>query len=175
MIKSESMVTPEMILARLPPYNDEWELIKKTQYVPDIIGEVCTAHFLFAGYYDLFSDLFYDPNPSVVSENLYSFCKRYILYREESVKRQTSALPTGIIHRGFGDCKHYAIFNAGVIGSLNRLYDCCFVSRFCFVGYGKAKEPYHVFVSILDEDTNIWIDPTPGSGGTPTLIVEKKV
>lgn len=169
------MVTPEMILQRLPPYLDEWEVIKETQYVPDIINEVCTAHRIFGSYYDLFADLFYSPNVDVVADELSDFCSRYIRYEEESVKRQTSAIPTGILVRGKGDCKHYALFCAGVIASLNRLYGCCFVAYFYFVGYRRASEPYHVFVSVLDRGSEIWVDPTPGSGGTPSLIVPKAV
>src|SRR5689334_8181824 len=120
------VVSANSVLSRLPPYADEWELIKKDQYVPDIIKEVSAAHRLFAEYYDQFSDLFYDTDPRVVADSLYAFCKEYIQYREEDVNFQTSALPTGILYRGYGDCKHYALFTAGVIGSLNRLYGCCF-------------------------------------------------
>lgn len=170
------MVTPDMIMARLPPYRDEWELVKKEQYVSDIVKEICTAHRLYGEYYDMFSDLFYSADPETVSDRLYSFCKSYIAYQEETVDKQTSAVPTGILYRGYGDCKHYALFTAGVIASLNRLYRCCFDARFCFVGYGRAKEPYHVFVALVEsDDLEVWIDPTPGSGGTPTLRVEKPV
>jgi|SRR5688500_17778266 len=169
------MVTPDMILDRLPPYLDEWELIKREQYVPDIINEICTAHQMYGAYYDAFSDLFYSTDPETVADRLYSFCKTYITYQEETVDNQTSAVPTGILHRGHGDCKHYALFTAGVIGSLNRLYNCCFDAYFYFVGYRRAKEPYHVYVSIMDSEQEIWLDPTPGSGGTPTLVVPKPV
>lgn len=169
-------VTREIIISRLPPYRDEWELVTAEQYVPDIIQEIVTAHRLYGSYYDKFSYLFYSRNPDVVTESLYRFCKSNIDYREETIKRQTSALPTGILTRGYGDCKHYALFNAGVIGSLNRLYGCCFDADFCFAGYEGAKEPYHVFVSVTDsEETEIWLDPTPGSGGTPTLLIKEPV
>lgn len=164
-----------MILQGLPPYQDEWELIKKEQYVPDIIKEICEAHHLYKAYYDTFSALFYSADPEIVADRIYSFCKCYIGYQEESKEKQTSALPTGILHRGYGDCKHYALFCAGVIGSLNRLYGCCFEAYFYFVGYRGATEPYHVFVSVVSGEKEIWIDPTPGSGGTPTLIVPKPV
>lgn len=170
------MAHVEQILCRLPPYRDQWELVTDEQYVPDIINEVCTAHRLFGWYYDQFSDYFYSEYPQTVADRLYDFCKRNIEYREESVDFQTSAIPTGILSRGYGDCKHYALFTAGVIASLNRRYHCCFDANFFFVGYGKAKEPYHVFVSMNDDDgTEMWIDPTPGSGGMPTLIVSKAV
>lgn len=169
------MVSSNAILSRLPQYVDEWELIKQDQYVPDIIKEVARVHRLFAEYYDCFSDLFYDTDPGVVADSLYEFCREYIRYKEEDVMLQTSALPTGILHRGYGDCKHYALFTAGVIGSLNRLYGCCFRAEFYFVGYGKAEEPYHVYVVVQDSDEDIWVDPTPGSGGMPTLIIPKPV
>jgi hypothetical protein len=176
------MVTPEMILHTLPPYWDEWKVVKETQYVPDIIQEIVTVHKLFGRFYDKFSYLFYTTDPAVLADNLFEFCRHYLHYKEEPVKRQTSAIPAGIIERGYVtgdgvDCKHYALFSAGVIGSLNRLYNCCFEAEFCFVGYRRAKEPYHVFVSITDsaEDCDIWIDPTPGSGGTPTLFIEKPI
>lgn len=170
------MVTPEMILAQLPRYRDEWQLIAKRQYVPDIMREVCTAHVLYAGYYDLFSYLFYSDDPDTICERLHRFCKEHIRYKEERIEVQTSALPTGILTRGYGDCKHYALFSAGVISSLNRLYGCCFDAVFCFAGYRRAKEPHHVFVAVREtSDCEIWIDPTPGSGGTPTLIIETPV
>jgi hypothetical protein len=174
------MVTPDMILARLPDYRDEWELITNRQYVPDIIKEVCEAHKLFGNYYDLFSDLFYSRDPRVVSDKLFDFCRRYLKYHEEPVKTQTTALPTGIIERGYitgqgVDCKHYALFCAGVLGSLNRLYNCSFEAGFYFVGYGRASEPYHVYVCVKDIEVDIWLDPTPGSGSTPSLVVEKPV
>ncbi len=172
------MVTPEMILARLPAYVDRWELIKQEQFVPDIITEVSKAHHLFAGYYDKFSDLFYDTDPEIVADNLFYFCQDFLKYQEETKEQQTSGLPTAILYRGYitgegVDCKHYALFNAGVIGSLNRMYNCCFDAKYFFVGYGKAKEPYHVFVNVRNGGEQIWLDPTPGSGGTPTLIIPK--
>lgn len=169
-------VSREIVLSRLPPYQDKWGLITAEQYVPDIIKEIGTAHRLYGSYYDCFSYLFYSRNPDVVTESLYRFCKNYITYREETVDIQTSALPTGILTRGYGDCKHYALFNAGVIGSLNRLYGCCFAADYCFAGYEGAKEPYHVYVSVTDSElSEIWLDPTPGSGSIPTLLIKKPV
>ncbi len=168
------MVYPEHILSRLPPYCDEWELITPQQYVPDIIREICTAHVLFADYYDEFSDLFYNSDAEKVAEELHWFCKNFIRYKAETVKKQTSALPTGMLIRGFGDCKHYALFSAGVISSLNRLYGCGIDWCFYFAGYEGADEPYHVYVCVKG-DTDLWLDPTPGSGGEPSVLIAKRV
>lgn len=170
------MVTPEMILARLPAYQDKWVLIKEEQFVPDIIKEITAAHKMYGWHYDRFSDLFYSKNPDTVTRRLNEFCRDFIRYKEEPKEEQTSELPAGILIRGYGDCKHYALFTAGVIGSLNRLYNCCFDADFLFVGYDGAKEPYHVFVRVVESrDMEIWVDPTPGSGGTPSLVVAKPV
>lgn len=170
-------VSAEKILNRLPPYTDQWELIKQEQFVPDIIKEITRSHKLFAWHYDQFSDLFYHKSAKVVADNLFTFCADNIRYKEESVDLQTTAIPAGIIYRGYGDCKHYALFSAGVISSLNRLYGCSFDASFYFVSYRKGKEPYHVYVCLRDseEEADIWIDPTPGSGGTPISITEKRV
>lgn len=171
------MVTPEMVLQRLPASKGEYELIKERQYVPDIVTEVRKAHRMFGSFYDQFSDLFYNRYPGIVSDNLYNFCKQYLRYKEQPKEWQSSLMPQGIIELGYQgdgvDCKHYALFCAGVLGSLNRLYGCCFEGYFYFVGYDGAQEPYHVYVAVMDEKCETWIDPTPGSGGVPSLIIAK--
>lgn len=166
--------TRERILSRLPPYEDQWQVIRDKQYVPDIINEILVSHRLFAPYYDQFSTLFSHRGAADLSEKLFSFCKQNIQYREETDERQTTALPTGVLIRGYGDCKHYALFSAGVIASLNRLKDYKYKWWYYFAGYRGAKEPHHVFVAIDDGDEEIWIDPTPGAGmEKPTLLVKR--
>lgn len=176
-VKFNNMVTPEMILNRLPPSLDEYQLIIEHQFVPDIVTEIQRAHRRFAGFYDQFSDLFYNRNPGIVADNLWNFCRKYLRYQEQPKEWQSSLMPQGIIDLGYQgegvDCKHYSLFSAGVLGSLNRLYDCRFEAKFYFVAYRKVKEPYHVYVSVFDRDAEIWLDPTPGGGGTPTLIIAK--
>lgn len=167
------MVTRETLLTKLPPYRDEWKLINPHQYVPDIIEEICAAHSLYGVYYDAFSGSFFTSDARGLCEELYLFCKRNIEYREETVEQQTTALPTGILQRGYGDCKHYALFNAGVIESLNRVYGCNFEWSYMFAGYGGAAEPYHVFVCVRYCGEELWLDPTPGSGGEPSVLVER--
>jgi hypothetical protein len=168
-------VTANEILRRLPPYEDRWEVIVDQQHVKDIIREIIEAHRIFAPYYDRFSSLFLCESPSQVAEALYTFEKQNIRYREEGVEAQTSALPTGFLTRGYGDCKHYALFNAGVLASLNRLYKCGFDWCFYFAAYDGGDEPYHVFVAVRDGPEEIWIDPTPGAGDyLPTLLIKRK-
>lgn len=172
------MVTKQQILARLPTYRDEWEVVKKKQYVNDIIREILTCQDLFAGYYDSFSVLFLRDSVERIADALYDFCVQNIDYKEETVKVQSSAIPTGILLRGMGDCKHYALFIGGVLGSLNRLYGTGINWWYCFAGYKPGdKEPYHVFVAVYDpvSKDELWIDPTPGAGQKePTLLITKK-
>ncbi len=169
------MISAAEILSKLPPSKGEFELIKRKQYVPDIINEICTAHKLNAKLYDQFSYLFYDTDAEAIAETLHDFCRRNIEYKEETVQMQTSLLPQGILLGGFGDCKHYALFCGGVLGSLNRLYECGFDWEYFFAGYRGAAEPYHVFVTVDYQGTELWLDPTPGSGGTPSVYEKRRV
>lgn len=168
------MITAQDILETLPPDQEVWELIMKKQYVPDIVNEICTAHRLFGSYYDCFSYMFLHDNPEQTAEMLHQFCRMFIDYKEETMHRQTSSIPTGILERGYGDCKHYALFCGGVLGSLNRLYNAGIDWDFRFVGYDDAVEPYHVFVSINYQGDELWLDPTPGAGGTISVMQKKK-
>lgn len=162
------MPTKEQILKLLPDYGNEWELVKQDQYVPDIMREIEECQKLFSGYYDIFGYLFKNRNPGKVADELAEFCRKYIRYREETVESQTSAIPAGILTRGYGDCKHYALFCGGVLGALNRECNAGIEWCFCFASYKKkVKMPYHVFVALMDGDTEVWIDPTPGSGPDP--------
>lgn len=169
-------VTREKILRRLPAYEDKWQLIADKQYVPDIMNEIMTSHHLFSGYYDKFSSLFFCSSLNCLADSLYYFCRDNIRYKEETEKRQTTALPTGFLERGYGDCKHYALFCAGVIDSLNRTMGLGIDWWYYFAGYDGAKEPYHVFVAVRDKGEEIWIDPTPGAAENyPTLLIKRFV
>lgn len=168
-------VTREKILQRLPAYEDKWKLIVDEQYVRDIMNEIMTSHRLFADYYNNFSSLFLCNTLECLTDSLFYFCKENIKYKEETKERQTSALPTGFLHRGYGDCKHYALFSAGVIDSLNRQFNLGIDWWYYFAGYEGATEPYHVFVAVRDGDEEVWIDPTPGAADNyPTLLIKWK-
>lgn len=160
----------------LPEYGNGWELIKEDQYVPDIMIEIAHCQELFAGYYDMFGFLFKHRDPGKVADDIAVFCRKYIEYREEDSKAQTSAVPQGILTRGYGDCKHYALMCGGILGALNRNCNAGIDWCFCFASYKKNVEmPYHVFVALMDDDTEVWIDPTPGSGPDPKHLYRKKV
>ena len=138
--------------------------------------EIVNAHRLFRPYYDKISANFIMDNVGDLADYLDEFCRRNIRYKEETSNWQSTALPTGILTRGYGDCKHYASFIGGVLDSLNRKYGAGIDWYYYFSAYRKkAKEPYHVFIGLNDGRGDIWIDPTPGGGAKPTLLIKRKV
>lgn len=170
-------VTRENLLSVLPPYSDKWVLIKEDQDVKDIIKSMLQSHKDFAGYYDKIAGFFESDCPEQLGEDLYQFCKANIEYREESVEQQTTALPTGILTRGYGDCKHYASFCGGILDAINRARGLGLKWNYCFASYRlDERTPYHVFIVLEGEDGPIWIDPTPGAAEkTPVWVVNKTV
>lgn len=164
------------ILGVLPPSEGDWRLIDKDQDVADIIEEVCAAHKRYAADYDLFALRFDKNDLQAICAGLADFCKAQIQYKEEG-ETQTTALPAGILERGYGDCKHYALFNAGVLDAISRLtgkkIDWCY--RFASYRIGD-RVPHHVFVVVREGGQEYWIDPTPGARGrSPIWQIDKKV
>lgn len=171
-------VSKSFILDRLPKYRNEWVTIMQRQAVPDIMRSMFEAHAQFRSYYDKIGAYFLGNTLAQTCDNLYNFCRENIRYREESEEWQTTALPTGILVRGFGDCKHYAAFIAGCLAAIERAEGVTIDWCYCFASYKWTQPtPYHVFVVVRDEDgAEIWVDPTPGAyGKQPVWIVTKKV
>lgn len=171
-------VDKSFILGQLPPYRNEWVTILQRQSVPDIMRSMFEAHKQFKPYYDRIGLYFQGDSLAETCENLYRFCKQNIRYQEETEDWQSTALPTGLLVRGFGDCKHYASFIAGCLGAIERAQGVPIDWFYCFASYKwLVTTPYHVFVVAIDTDgTEIWIDPTPGAyGKNPVWVVEKKV
>jgi hypothetical protein len=171
-------VDKSFILEQLPPYRNEWVTVLPQQTVPDIMRSMFDAHRKFRSYYDRIGVYFEGSDLADTCDNLYRFCKQNIYYREESVDWQSTAVPTGLLVRGFGDCKHYASFIAGCLSAIERAEGTPINWFYCFASYKWLQPtPYHVFVICVDDQgQEIWIDPTPGAyGKTPVWVVEKKV
>lgn len=169
--------TKSDILSLLPPYQDTWVVVTPTQEVSDIIRSMVKSHKEFAGYYDAIAPLFDAGDTETICENLYQFCKQNIRYKEETAADQTTALPTGILTRGHGDCKHYASFIGGVLDAITRTTGKKINWEYCFASYEKAERtPYHVFVIVQTPDGPLWVDPTPGAATKdPVWVITKKV
>ena len=169
-------ITIESLITKLPPYQDKWEVIHPNQTVKDIIKEILEAHDEFAPYYDEIALCFDDANTGKICENIYQFLKNNIRYKEETEEDQTSALPTGILTRRQGDCKHYASFTGGILDALNRSgrkINWCYV----FASYKVLDDtPHHVFIEVDYNGEKFWIDPTPGSDvKDPAWVIRKKI
>jgi len=169
-------VTASALLQKLPPFRDEWILIKENQEVKDIKKRVDIAHKKYAEYYDLIALYFDADSIKKICDNIYNFIQKNVEYREETKELQTTSLPTGILYRGFGDCKHYALITGGILNAIERLTGKQIDWVYRFASYGINPTPHHVFVVVFDKGGEIWIDPVPGSDTiTPLWIQDKKI
>jgi hypothetical protein len=99
-----------------------------------------------------------------ICKSLYSFCKKNIGYKEEDTAFQTTAIPTGILTRGEGDCKHFSSFCGGILDAINRLTGKKIKWWYRFASYNALDStPHHVFVVVLHNKEELWIDATPYS------------
>lgn len=164
------------LLAMLPAYRDAWVVIHPDQTVRDIVQEVLAAHEDFASYYDTLAPVFDSGTTEEICNALFHFCKSEIEYREEGDDLQTTAIPAGILTRGFGDCKHYAGFTAGILDALNRRgKNISWCYRFASYRIFD-KTPHHVFVVVNIGGREKWIDATPEAAGRePIWFTDKKV
>jgi len=169
-------MTRDYLLKHLPPYQDQWVLIHPDQTVRDIISEVLEAHNEFAPYYDKIALCFDEGSTEKICDQLFFFLKDNIKYQEETEESQTSALPSGILTRGVGDCKHYSGFSAGILDALNR---CGKKINWCyrFASYKMLDQtPHHVFCVVKLPGGEIWIDPTPNANNSdPVWFTDKKI
>lgn len=170
-------VSAATLLTKLPPYQDKWIVVKDDQQVRDIMERIQVTHKRSIPYYDSICMYFDRPTIKQICNALYDFCIDNIEYDEETVDDQTTAIPTGILTRGYGDCKHYASFCGGILDALNRVagknIDWCY--RFVSTNILNPT-PHHVFVVVKDGSNRIAIDPTPGAGMNKAVwLVDKKV
>lgn len=149
----------ETILSQLGAAANTDVLVEQNQNVRDIINLMKFKHNKCKGDYDLIAVHFYGGSVRDICKKLFSFCKKNIAYEIESEEMQTVSSPQRILERGYGDCKHYALFNAGVLDALNRLgYNIDWVFR--YASYDIFDEtPGHVFVVVRNDGQEIWLDP----------------
>jgi hypothetical protein len=135
-------------------------LVVENQTVKDIIALIKYKHLKCADDYDKISNLFWKGNIYDTAEALWNFAKKNIYYTIESEDIQTVSAPAVILNRGFGDCKHYSLFIAGILSSLQRKGKPVEWS-YRFASYSILDPtPGHVFVIVKDMDgSEIWIDP----------------
>lgn len=157
------MVSAEVLLQYLPPFENDSVLIEPKQEVPDIIREVMDAHKYFAEDYDCIVTFFYNADLKRMCKDLFDFCKDNIHYKIEDEDNQTTKSPAAILVLGNGDCKHYSGFIAGVLDAIvrtGRKINWCYR----FASYRLLDDtPQHVFVVVKQNGEEIWIDPVLSS------------
>lgn len=144
----------EILLQLLPPLKGQELLIKGDQQTGDIINEVIAAHKEFKPDYKKIAACFKDKNVYETLENIFYFLKKNIHYRIESEERQSTKSPGRILSDGYGDCKHYSNFVAGICDALGLDW------KYRFASYNPFNaSPGHVFVIVNDESgREIWFD-----------------
>lgn len=135
------------------------KLITSNQSTNDIIRELQACHKLYAPEYDKASKHYWTGDAQGTAKLLFDFLKKNVKRKTEPIDVQTSQSPAALLHRGHGDCKHYASFVAGVADSLRRQGYPIEVF-FRFGSYKPGKDYHHVFAVVLDEAGNeYWVDP----------------
>lgn len=161
------MVSRKTILGLLPKYNNNSQLLLEDQQVGDIIDRIIWAHKLYATDYDKISSLFWQGDQVRTAEYIFDFEMDNIDYSIEPKKRQSIKSPTRIVTDGtdeneMNDCKHYALFAAGILDSLKRQgYNIDWFYRFANYDLFEVL-PQHVFVVLKYDGKEYWIDPVLG-------------
>ena len=175
-----NLVNKSDLLNELPPYENKKVLLKYDQDVHDIVQEEIRAHKIFAPDYDLIYEYFDEGTPKEIAEHLFDFCKRNIRYDVETEEKQQIKSPSAILTQGYGDCKHYAAFIAGVLDAIKRNTNKNINWCYRFVSYDLlSQDVEHVFVVLKFNGQEYWVDPVLGSFNSravvPAFFIDKKI
>lgn len=134
------------------------------QDVQDIVDAVVKCHKRWRHEYDKIARLFWRGSVKDTAYEIWSFLKKNLPYKIESDRLQTVKSPAAILMYedvpGGVDCKHYALFTAGVLDALRR-QGAPLTWWFRFAGYDVNDESvHHVFVIVKNSrGSEYWIDP----------------
>jgi len=152
-------------------------MLSQFQGTKDIMREILATHEQFKDQYDLIYDQFDDHSIIQICKNLWEFLKWNFPYVAESSDSQSVRSPSAIIMGGAGlDCKHYSLFIAGVMDAFYRNSQFDFEWYFLFVSEERNGHIGHVFVEVIKDGHQIWVDPVLSyfnQGKEYTKIVEK--
>jgi hypothetical protein len=130
-------------------------MIHKIEWTPDppttedLIRIILQHHEKHQGDYDKISRMYFQGSVPATCEFLYHWCKDQLQYKPESAYEQTVRSPAAILENRAVDSKHYAMFIAGVLHSLQRNGHPEIKSiRYRFVAEKKQMELHHVFIVV---------------------------
>ena len=175
------MISKNVVLQKLAPFNNFKKVLIEDQNTSDIIQGILDNHNNYESQYDKISNLFIDDNEVETAKNVFKFLKDNVPYYVEPIEKQTLRSPSAIISIKQGaDCKSYASFINGIMSSLNRkgIFKVPLAYRFASYRY-DTREPQHVFAVLYPGTKNeVWIDPVLNKFDQrkePVFIKDKKI
>jgi hypothetical protein len=148
-----------ILLGKLPVFNNSSLLIESNQSVHDIVKEVIDAHNDFKTDYDFIAEDFLRENVIETCKALWTFLKYNVRYVVEGEDYQTTKSPSAIIATGKGDCKHFAGFIGGVLDAIMRNFNVKIDWNYRFASYNSGMALEHVFIVVKNNGKEYWIDP----------------
>lgn len=175
------MISKNMVLQKLAPFNNFKKVLIEDQNTGDIIQGILDNHNTYEKEYDKISEMFIGDNEVETAKNIFKFLKDNVPYYVEPIEKQTLRSPSAIISIKEGaDCKSYASFINGIMSSLNRkgIFKVPLAYRFASYRY-DTREPQHVFSVLYPSTKNeIWVDPVLNKFDQrkePVFIKDKKI
>lgn len=152
------------LLGILSPFGNTKSMIVENQTTKDIMQQIIETHKKYQNDYDKISQQFWKGSVKATCKYLFDFLKTNVKYDVEpdyrqSVKSPAAILSTGRYANGGNDCKHYSLFQAGILDSLSRKgykIDWCY--RFANYKLFQVM-PHHVFVVVKINGVEYWCDP----------------
>jgi hypothetical protein len=153
------MVSKEILLKKLKPFENNKNYLHKEQTIEDIINGIQLTHKKYLSEYDKIYKYFVGANENETAKNVFDFLKQNVPYKPESGNNQCLYSPTAILtlNKKF-DCKTYSLFTNGILDAYRRNENKNFKLSYRFAGYNNDNIEHVFSVLKIDEKKNIWID-----------------
>lgn len=153
------MVSKNIILGILPPFQNKQNVILENQNVSDIITGILNTHKKYQKQYDKIYKYFIGADLEETGRNIFNFLKANVPYFIESNEFQFLKSPASIVSTK-GDCKSFALFSCGILDAFARNENPELEVKYRFASYDPFnKTPEHVFCVVNENGNEYWIDP----------------
>jgi len=153
------MISKNIILGILPPFQNKQNVILENQNVSDIITGILNTHNKYAKQYDKIYRYFIGEDLEQTGRNIFDFLKTHVPYFIESNEFQYLKSPASIVSTK-GDCKSFALFSCGILDAFARNENPELDVSYRFASYDPFnKTPEHVFCVVKENGKEYWIDP----------------
>jgi len=153
------MISKNIILGILPPFQNKQNVILENQNVSDIITGILNTHKKYAKDYDKIYQYFIGEDLEQTGRNIFDFLKTNVPYFIESNEFQYLKSPASIISTK-GDCKSFALFACGCLQAFARNQNPDLEVYYRFASYDPFnKTPEHVYCVVKEYGQEYWIDP----------------